>query len=289
LTERRGGGRWLILLLAAIVGLVVLAIVRQPAPPPAPVVQQRAETPPVFEDFSRIPVEPPPVATPAPPSKGLALIVDDIGYDRRAVERLLALGIPLAFSILPDAPLAADSARRAHQAGQLVMLHLPMQPDNPYLAAHMSPAFLRIGMPRDELRRVFEQDLARVPFAVGVNNHMGSRLTRERQPMQWVMELCREHGLFFVDSRTHKDSVAARLAREAGIAWGARRVFLDHRTDPAALHRAWQRALACARHARCILIAHPHAETVRFLETVTKSATVRASFLTLEQALHPAS
>lgn len=289
MTERQRGARWLALLLGGIVALVVLLILVQPRPAPKPKVAAIPPNAPVFEDFSQVPTAPtPPVPAPSP-TTGLALIVDDIGYDRRALERLLALHIPLAISVLPDAPLAGESARRAHRAGQLVMLHLPMQPDNPYLAAHMSPAFLRVGMAREEVRKVFEQDLARVPFAVGVNNHMGSRLTRERPLMQWVMELCREHGLFFVDSRTHKDSVAAQVAREAGIVWGSRRLFLDHRTDPDSLRRAWQRALACAEHARCILIAHPHPETVRFLETVVQASSQLPTFLSLDRALHPAS
>jgi len=290
---------WLILPLALLVSGVIASIVFQPESDQTEVAQQQA---PAFEDFSRLPVAPESVApeveapvsevpalpdTSIRPEKGLALIMDDIGYDQHALRRLLDLQIPMAISVLPDAPFAKQSATIAHQAGQLVMLHLPMEPENPYLSHHMSDAFLYTGMDEQQLRKVFESDLTQVPFVEGVNNHMGSRLTRQPEAMQWVMDVCREHGLFFVDSRTHKDSVAAQVARRAGIAWASRRFFLDHRTDPDALQAAWDKAVACAEHQRCILIAHPHKETIQFLESVFGGG---ASYpmVELKQFLHPA-
>ncbi len=293
---------WLILPLALLVVGVVAAIVFQSAPDQSPEVTPQVQVPPAFEDFPRLPVMPEPAvpqveepsaeepALPdvsARPEKGLALIMDDIGYDRQALQRLLDLKIPMAISVLPDAPLARQSALMAHQAGQLVMLHLPMEPENPYLGRHMSDAFLYTGMDEQQLRQVFEADLVHVPFVEGVNNHMGSRLTQQPEPMQWVMDVCREHGLFFVDSRTHKDSVAAQAARDAGIAWASRRLFLDHRTDPDALQAAWDKAVACAEHQRCILIAHPHKETLQFLESVFGEGKTYP-MTELKQFLHPA-
>ena len=203
----------------------------------------------------------------APATAGMALILDDVGYDLAALKRALALPWPVAVSVLPDAPHAVRAARMAHAAGRLVMLHLPMEPANPKYRARMDAGFLRADMSRDEVRRIVLADLARIPFVAGINNHMGSRLTTMERPMRWVMEICREKGLFFVDSRTTKDSVAARMAREAGVAWGERRVFLDDSVAPEALAAAWEAArVRLKRRQPVIVIAHPHPETLDFLE-----------------------
>lgn len=227
---------------------------------------------------------------PVPPEKhrGIALILDDVGYDLPALRRALALHIPMAVAILPNAPHAAEAARLAHAAGDPVMLHMPMEPANPHYRKLMDNSFLRVGMPREEVRRRMGEALKSVPYVVGVNNHMGSRLTTLEKPMHWVMEVCREQKLFFVDSRTNKDSVAARMAREAGLRWGERRVFLDDSVEPQRLKKSWQAARArLAKYGFVIVIAHPHRETLDFLEQ-NVSTKDRAAMVPLANLLSPA-
>jgi len=196
---------------------------------------------------------------------GLALIIDDVGYNLSALKRLLALSVPVAISVLPEGPFAEQSARLAHQAGQVVMLHLPMQPIDPSL--RMSESFLLEGMSEETLRDTFKRDIDRVPFVEGVNNHMGSQLTQMEVPMQQVMQLCLEHGLFFVDSKTISSSVAATVAKSMGVNWASRHFFLDHIMSPEAMNHEWERARACVKKGlRCIVIAHPRAASVAFLE-----------------------
>lgn len=265
-----------VLLLAALAAAAMLfvLVLLWPRTPlqQVPQVERHAAMAPAYEDFERLPTseEPEPATSPTPSAAdhGLALIIDDIGYDKHALKRLLALNVPMAISVLPDAPLARETADLAYEAGQTVMLHLPMEPENRALSRRMSTAFLRATMDQAELRKTFLADLSKVPHVIGVNNHMGSLLTQMDAPMQWVMDLCRKHGLFFVDSRTHKDSVAAKMARDAGIAWASRRYFLDHRLDRASMLHVWKQATHCAQSERCILIAHPHALTLDFLEDV---------------------
>ncbi len=201
------------------------------------------------------------------PESGIALVIDDVGYDMKALTRMLALPFPVAISILPESPGATRAASLAHEAGQVVMLHLPMEPTSPKYRAKMGASFLRADMDEPQIRERFQSALKQVPYAVGVNNHMGSLLTTHQQPMQWVMQMCEEHSLFFIDSKTSHDSVAADLAAQQGLVWGARSIFLDHTVDAEDLRMAWDSALRCARQkGSCIVIAHPHAETLNFLE-----------------------
>jgi len=230
---------------------------------------------PHYEDFQQlsrqadlswdIPRYPPTIR--APRERGIALIMDDIGYDMHALRRVLALPFKVAISVLPDAPGSRQAAEMAHAAGLTVMLHLPMEPANPVYQQRMDDSFLRMDMNEAEVRALFLRALDEVPYVVGVNNHMGSLLTSSPVHMQWVMSLCRERGLFFVDSRTSKDSVAAAEALQFGLTWGERKVFLDHQSDPESLRLSWQAAQRCLkRHKACIVIAHPYPETLDFLE-----------------------
>ncbi len=204
--------------------------------------------------------------------QGIALILDDVGYNLRSLRRALNLPYPIAISVIPDAPYAVRAAEMAHAAGHVVMLHLPMEPANPKYSHRMDSAFLRVGMSQGDVRRIMLGDLAHIPYVAGVNNHMGSRLTTLKVPMRWVMNVCRERGLFFVDSRTSKDSVAAKLAREAGLTWGERRVFLDNSLRMKDMEASWQAARReASHHIPVIVIAHPHSATLDFLETYVKS------------------
>ncbi|MDX8402388.1 MAG: divergent polysaccharide deacetylase family protein [Mariprofundaceae bacterium] len=247
-----------------------------------------------YEDFPALPEPvpspppPSPAKPPAPLPAGIGLVIDDVGYDLPALARLLALDVPMAIAVLPDAPHARRAAEMAHRAGRVVMLHLPMEPANPKYRARMDGSFLKSTMDRAEIRARIEAGLSRVPHVQGVNNHMGSLLTASARHMDWVMEAMREHGLFFVDSRTGHDSVAAREAKRHGLRWASRRIFLDHRQEAAAMRKAWAAAERCARagHA-CIVIAHPHPATVAFLEEVLAE---RGSGLVrpVPELLHPA-
>lgn len=197
----------------------------------------------------------------------MGLIIDDVGYSMKAMRRLVQLPFAVNVAILPDSPYAKESAQMAYQHGLTVMLHMPMQTSNPKYQQKMERSYLHKDMSKDEFISAFEEALAKVPHVQGVNNHMGSLLTENKQAMQWMMELCKKHNLFFIDSRTSSKSVAASEADQAQIFWNQRDVFLDHSVEAAALEHAWSSALHCTETSdHCIVLGHPHPETLDFLE-----------------------
>jgi len=250
-------------------------------------VQAHRPAPPavVFEDYRHAP-EPHEISVgrPAPDTAihGIALILDDAGYDLPRLRRVLSLPFPVAISVLPDAPHAREAAELAYQHGHIVMLHMPMQ----YVGQPrgVDDSFLRASMKRAEIRQRIRQALMRVPHVSGINNHMGSLLTAMPGPMRWVMEICRDQGLFFVDSRTSKETVAAMQARRAGLRWAERRVFLDH--DLKRIDASWQLAMRhLARDGACVVIMHPHEETLAFLERRLAPAEMQR-IVSLRRLLH---
>ena len=199
------------------------------------------------------------------PSARLAIIMDDLGYDRSAADAVFALPFPLTLSVLPNLAHSADIAEEAHRRGYQVMLHLPMESSNGGVKPEAIE--LRVGMTPADVAGLLAEMLETVPHAIGVNNHQGSFATTDAQLMAAVMPALRERQLFFIDSRTTTATLAYGAAVRAGVPAASRHVFLDDTPTREAVRQ--QLALA-VRHARqqgfAIAIGHPHAATLAALE-----------------------
>ncbi len=207
-----------------------------------------------------------PAASPAEPTRAvISIIIDDLGNVRSEGLRALELRGDLTYAFLPHTPFAARLARLASVLGKEVMLHLPMEAADP---RRLGPGGLTRTMGRDAVRRALFEGLASVPNARGVNNHMGSALTREPAHMGWLMDALSDRGqLYFVDSRTTSGSVAMRTASMTGVPTTERDVFLDNDREPDAVAAQLRTLYARARARGSALgIAHPYPETLAVLE-----------------------
>lgn len=206
-------------------------------------------------------------AVPAPATGGkprVAVVIDDLGVDRRRSEKVIPLRAPLTLSWMTyaeDLPrLTAESRRHGHE----LMLHVPMQP----LGKNWDPGpdVLEVGLPDQENRRRLLWGLQRFDGFVGINNHMGSRYTADAAGMKVVMEELRRRGLMFLDSLTTGKSVGAEMARSYGVPFAERQVFIDNEQTVAAVMAQLSKAEAYARkHGAAIVIGHPHDATIEAL------------------------
>ncbi len=196
----------------------------------------------------------------------LALVVDDLGFDRAAGLRAAALPGPVACAVLPHGPYSRLVAEAARARGKEVLLHLPMTPVD---GREAGPGAIGLHMTRAELERTLARALASVPGAVGVNNHMGSLITRHPGHMAWLMRALRRRGLYFLDSRTTAATVAERAAAEAGVAHLRRDVFLDAEPGPEGLRAGLARLRRrLARQGHAVAIFHPSPAALAFVERV---------------------
>ncbi len=197
----------------------------------------------------------------------ISIIIDDLGNQLLAGRRTIALAAPVACAVMPHTAHGSRLAREAHAAGKEVMLHLPMQPVDMQRIA--GPGEVSLDNGAAELRAILTTNLADIPHVIGVNNHMGSLITRHPGHMEWLMaELQRVGGLFFVDSVTTPSSVAYDVALEHGVPAARRHVFLDSDPAPAAIAAQFERLRQHAlRGGYAIGIGHPYPETFAFLET----------------------
>lgn len=201
-----------------------------------------------------------------------AIVIDDLGQDLEAAQELIRRPYPLTLSILPDLPFSAKTAEEAHRAGREVILHLPMEPE-PASGAKPGPGAIKVGMTQETVTRMIEGDLNSVPYAIGANNHMGSRATANAPLMLEVMKVLAERRMFFIDSRTTADSAALSAARRVGIPTFYRSVFLDDtETTAYTLGQLREFRRVVEEQGVALAIGHPHPSTLlalaQFLPTL---------------------
>ncbi len=196
----------------------------------------------------------------------IAVIIDDVGHNSGSLaKRLNALPSPVTFALLPyvkNLPRMADMFRRS---GHELMVHMPMEPTDSGI--NPGPKALLTKLPEKELMARLHWNLSRFKGYVGINNHMGSRFTRDSEAMALVLSEVQKRGLLFVDSRTAGGSVGDSLARWMGVPWARRDVFLDHDIDAGKIRG--QLALTeriAAKRGFAVAIGHPHSATLKALE-----------------------
>jgi polysaccharide deacetylase 2 family uncharacterized protein YibQ len=196
----------------------------------------------------------------------IAIIIDDLGYGLAIGERAMNLPGPVAYAVLPVTPRGRMLAEKAHANGKEVLLHLPLQSSTHEQTDE--PGGLLLDMTRGQFASAFSESFESVPHAVGINSHRGSLLTRHPGHMAWLMEEIRDRGsLFFVDSYTTPESIALKLAREAGVPAVRRDVFLDPDRAPGTVEREFARLKKLARQRGfAVGIGHPYPQTLTLLE-----------------------
>jgi polysaccharide deacetylase 2 family uncharacterized protein YibQ len=208
------------------------------------------------------------VATEEPvgrPGPRLAIVVDDLGNDPRALDRLLRIREPVTGAVLPGLPRTRETALALSRSGKEVLLHLPMEPIDPQI--HAGPGLIRDSMSPAEIEATLASDLSDVPGADGVNNHMGSKGTADRKTVASLLQALSRRHLFFLDSRTTVSTVVHEEGRRIGVAVLSRNVFLDDAADQESVERQLDAAEDLARReGSAIAIGHPHASTLTVLE-----------------------
>ena len=196
----------------------------------------------------------------------VAIIIDDLGYDSDLAFSFLKLNLKLSLSILPSAPFTDVIVREANKKGREILLHQPMEPKF-YPSVDPGPGALFLSMNERDLRQVLDKNLKEITGAKGMNNHMGSSFTENREKMLVILQELKDRGLFYVDSRTTKGAVGFKQAKKIGLSTAERTVFLDNNTDPKAISAQIERLLEIAESfGSAIGIGHPYNETFEIIE-----------------------
>ena len=195
----------------------------------------------------------------------ISIIIDDLGDRKSLGFRAANLPPEVALSILPHTPFSQVIAEFGHQRGMDILLHQPMESEKH--VELLGPGALLSNMKRQQFAQTLQDNIDAIPYVIGINNHMGSLLTADREKMNWLMAELRQRAIFFIDSRTTTKTIAATTAEHWQIPSMSRRVFLDHYDDPESIDNQFRQLLRIARkEGHAIAIGHPRENTMRYLE-----------------------
>lgn len=194
----------------------------------------------------------------------LSIVIDDFGYRPQQENQVLQMPAAISVAVLPDATHAHEMAIKAHQRGHEVLIHLPMAPLS---KQPLEKNTLRPDMSSGEIERIIREAVANVPYAVGLNNHMGSAMTSSLPGMQKVLQVLNNYNFYFLDSMTIGNSQSTHAAMGTRVKVIKRRVFLDDTQNEADIRKQFMRAVHLAqRDGSAVAIGHPHPTTVKVLQ-----------------------
>ena len=218
------------------------------------------------------PVRPPVKAT-GPRAKQIFVVIDDAGLAMEETQQYLDLPVPMTIAVLPHLKDTARVCKAiARHRDKEIILHQPMEAydrnKNPGDGAIWTTT------PPSQVDDILDWNLSSVRGAIGINNHMGSRITENPELIRAVLRYCKAHDLFFLDSKTAYNSVVPRIAEEEQLHLEQRDSFLDVQHDREYIRNRWSEAVAKARnHGYAVVIGHAwSAET---------AAAIRDSYQTL--------
>ncbi|GGD56583.1 divergent polysaccharide deacetylase family protein [Paenibacillus nasutitermitis] len=159
-------------------------------------------------------------------TRQVAIVIDDFGNGSAGTKEMLNLPVHFTVAVMPFMHMTRQDAESAHKLGHDVLVHMPMEP-NHGKREWLGPGAITANMSDQEIRHRTEAAIKDVPYAIGMNNHMGSKITADEHIMRIVLSVVKEHGMFFLDSRTTFKTVVPKVAAELGVPLLSNDVFLD--------------------------------------------------------------
>jgi polysaccharide deacetylase 2 family uncharacterized protein YibQ len=224
------------------------------------------ETPPAAAPRAEPAITANAVALPSVPGQAvIAIVIDDMGLDRPRALKMIEMKGPLTLSLMTYADALPALVAQAQAGGHEIMAHLPMEPLDP--KENPGPGALMVSMDEAAIRRTIAADLDGWKGYVGVNNHMGSKFTKDPARMAVVMQELKARGLLWLDSKTIGDTAGPSAAKAAGVPYIERDVFLDNvETVEAVTAQLEQLAAVAKTRGTAIGIGHPHDATIAALQ-----------------------
>jgi uncharacterized protein len=202
---------------------------------------------------------------PFTPAARVAILFDDAGGSLVHLQAIIDLGRAVTVTVLPGLRFSREVALKAEEEGLEVMLHLPLEPEDPKLP--LGPGGVTTAMNADQIAQTVAADLDQVPGAIGINNHEGSKATADERVMRAVLETIKSRGLFFVDSVTSPRTIAGRMAAQMQIPTASRAVFLDNQDQAEAIRTQMRELITVAlQRKQAIAIGHTMRMTPQVLQ-----------------------
>lgn len=205
-----------------------------------------------------------------PKAATMAIVLDDWGNNYAVLKEAIAVGKPLTLAVMPKLAFSQKIATEAHANGLGVILHMPMQPFK--TSDQLEPHTIKVDMSEKQVIQYLDEGLNSIPFAEGMNNHMGSRATSDLRVMRIVLGHLKQRGYFFLDSNVVSTTVGPDVAEEYGIRFAKRDVFIDNDLNKDKIIQQLQTAKKIAfNQGSVVVIGHDRKVTLQAIKEVAPS------------------
>jgi hypothetical protein len=164
----------------------------------------------------------------------IAIIIDDFGYRNDEIsEGFLNIKAEMTYAVIPGHEYSQTMSKKASLSGYEVIAHMPLGTTVPSFGEEKY--IIKASMTSEEIEIRMEKVLSHLPEVVGMNNHQGSKASANKRVMNVIGTVLKNHGKYFLDSRTTKETRAESTMRTLGVPTGRRHVFLDNNPDEKAI------------------------------------------------------
>ncbi|MCK8824086.1 divergent polysaccharide deacetylase family protein [Fuchsiella alkaliacetigena] len=190
----------------------------------------------------------------------MAFIIDDFGFNWLALDEILNIDRPITAAVLPFLPGTVEQAQQVKEVGYEIMLHMPMEAISD---VDPGPGAIYVDMSAEEIEEQLRKSIENLEVeVVGVNNHMGSKATADKEVMEVVLDYLWEQGLYFIDSSTAPKSVVPQIASENNGPYGLNYLFIDNVDEKEAIKKQIDKLSKVALdRGKLITIGHVRTDT----------------------------
>lgn len=204
----------------------------------------------------------------------IAIVIDDLGLNQKRTSIVIDLPAPITLAFMPYGYHLSKHTKRARKNGHELLVHMPMEPLN--ASTNPGKNALLIGLTDKQLISRIKWNLSQFPNFIGINNHMGSKFTTWDRGMKLVVQILKNRGLMFLDSKTTKDTVGFRLAQALNVPHAVRDVFLDNEISVESISQQLKvLEKVASKKGSAIGVGHPHDATIKALRDWIPSAKKR--------------
>ncbi|NHW39690.1 divergent polysaccharide deacetylase family protein [Paenibacillus aceris] len=221
-------------------------------------------------------------------TKKVAIVIDDFGNNMEGTTEMLNLPIPFTVAVMPFLPSTKQDAQLAHDKGHEVILHLPMEPVRGK-KSWLGPGAITTDLSSDEIHKRIVAAIEDVPYAIGINNHMGSKATADERVMNILVDICKERNLILLDSRTSPKSLIGKLASQKGVPFSENQLFFDDLYTYSHISKQMVRFKKLVRDRDLVIaIGHvgpPGKKTAQVIKEAIPTLQKEATFVSLSQTV----
>jgi len=157
----------------------------------------------------------------------MVIVIDDFGEDRAGVDDMLSLDIPLTCAVMPSLTYSAQDATIAHEHGHEVILHMPLESTVNLPRSWYGPEMICTSDSPEIAIQKLKKAFDTVPFAQGLNFHMGAALPHNKTIVDEIVKYTTTHNLYFLDSKTDQNSIIKEVCQNNHANFLERDFFLE--------------------------------------------------------------